>query len=61
MEATKPWGDAFIDGSNCFFSQLVVEIRVQLTEIDFVRIQPLLPGSNLPPISVSLVVSLPLN
>ena len=26
------------------FSQLVVEIRVQLTEIDFARIQLLLPG-----------------
>ena len=36
-------------------------IRAQLTEIDFVRIQPLLPGSSFPPISVSLVVSLPLN
>jgi len=38
-----------------------MEISAQLTEIDFARIQPLLPGSNLPPISVSLVVSLPLN
>jgi hypothetical protein len=38
-----------------------MEISAQLTEIDFARIQLLLPGSNLPPISVSLVVNLPLN
>ena len=38
-----------------------MDIRAQLTEIDFAGIQPLFPRSSFLLISVSLVVSLPLN